>query len=117
MRLTTSKLVLATLMGGALSFSAPAFAATACGDDHASPDKQAPADAAKVQIPVNGMTCGGCATAIHNALLKVEGVYSAEITFESGKAVIAYDKKKVQVDALVKVIETAGYKTGKPSES
>ncbi len=119
MRLTTSKFVLASLVGGALALSTPAFAAapSACGDTTQAPNKTAPADAAKVQIPITGMSCDGCATAIHNALLKVDGVYVADVTFASGTAVIAYDNKKVQVDALVKVIEEAGYKTGKPSGS
>lgn len=115
MRSMTSKLFLASLIGASLTLSAPAFAApTACGDDTATPNKTAPAHAAKVQIPITGMTCEGCATAVHNALLKVDGVYLADVTFASGKAVIAFDGKKVQVGALVKVIEGAGFKAGTP---
>ena len=111
-------IAIAAILGGSLAASTPAIASpTACGDKTAAPDKQVPANAAKVFIPVNGMTCGGCAKSIHNALLKIDGVYSAEITYESGKAVIAYDKAKVQVDALVKVIEQAGYKAGKPTDA
>jgi copper chaperone len=113
-----SKFLIASILGGSLATAAPAFASpTACGDKTAAPDKQVPASASKVFIPVNGMTCGGCAKSIHNALLKIDGVYSAEITFESGKAVIAYDKAKVQIEALVKAIEQAGYKTGKPTDA
>ena len=117
MRLTTSKFVLASFVGGALALATPAFATSpsACDDTTQAPNKVAPADAAKVQIPITGMSCDGCATAIHNALLKVDGVYVADVTFASGAAVIAYDNKKVQVSALVKVIEDAGYKAGKPS--
>ncbi len=113
-----SKFLIASILGGSLAATAPAFATpTACGEKTATPNKEAPADAARVHIPVNGMTCGSCAKSIHNALLKVDGVYSADITFESGKAVIAYDKTKVQIEALVKAIEQAGYKTGKPTDA
>jgi copper chaperone CopZ len=115
----TSKFIVASILGGALAASTPALSQSprACGDETASPNKQTPTDAGRVQIPVVGMTCGGCAKSIHNALLKVDGIYSAEITFESGRAVVAYDKKKVAVDAIVKAIEQAGYKTGKPTDA
>ena len=98
----------------ATSLAALAPAALACGDDTSAPNKAVPADAKKVEIPIAGMSCGGCATAIHNALLKIDGVFSADVTFESGKALIAFDKAKVTTDALAKAIQTAGYKPGKP---
>lgn len=99
------------LFAGGLTVTAPALA---CGETTEAPSKAVPTDAAHVTIPVEGMSCGGCATAIHNALMKLDGVYAAEITFESGKAIVAYDAKKVTVEALTSAIDKAGYKAGKP---
>ncbi|MBL8785267.1 MAG: heavy-metal-associated domain-containing protein [Deltaproteobacteria bacterium] len=109
--------LLAATAFAATSLTAVVPAALACGDDAAAPNKAAPADAKKVKIAIAGMSCGGCATAIHNALLKIDGVFVADVTFESGNAVVAFDPKKVTPDALVQAIQAAGYKPGKPTDA
>ncbi|MFO0746572.1 MAG: heavy-metal-associated domain-containing protein [Myxococcota bacterium] len=110
-----SKLVVPAFAGalliGGLALSAPALA---CGDTSEAPNKAVPTDAAHVTLPVTGMSCGGCATAVHNALMQLDGVYAADVSYESGKAVIAYDAKKVSLDAISAAIDKAGYKAGKP---
>lgn len=108
---------LAAAVFATTSLTALAAPALACGDDAAAPNKAAPADAKKVKIAIAGMSCGGCATAIHNALLKIDGVFVADVTFESGNAVVAFDPKKVTPDALVQAIQAAGYKPGKPTDA
>ncbi|MCA9516173.1 MAG: heavy-metal-associated domain-containing protein [Myxococcales bacterium] len=103
---------------GAVGLAAPAAVtgvALACGDHTATPGKAVPTDAAKVTIPVQGMTCGGCAMTVHNALMAIDGVYDATVDFEKGTAVIAFDAKKVQTASLTAAIDKAGYKSGKPT--
>ena len=112
MRLSPSRFVLASLLGSTLALSPVAMAtpATACGEKTAAPNKTVPADAAKVELAVAGMTCDGCANALHNALIGTAGVFAAEVTFASGKAVVSYDATKLKVDDLLQVISKAGYK-------
>lgn len=68
-----------------------------------------------VAIPVDGMICQVCAGSVKSALKKVEGVSDAEISLERRNAVIRYDERKVNIDALTRAIKEAGYKTGTPT--
>lgn len=111
MRLSLPRFVFAALVGGTLALSPVASASpTACGDKTSSPNKAIPADAAKVELTITGMSCDGCANGLHNALLGVDGVFSADVSFASGKAAVSYDQKKLKVDDLIAVITKAGYK-------
>lgn len=106
-----SRFVFAALLTGTLALSPVSMASpTACGEKTSAPNKDVPADAAKVELTVTGMSCDGCANALHNALLGVEGVFTADVSFESGKAAVSYDGKKLKVDDLIAVITKAGYK-------
>ena len=62
-----------------------------------------------VTIRVKGMTCGGCATSVEKALKSTEGVESARVSFERGRAVIKYDDQKVTVTKLREVINNTGF--------
>ena len=62
-----------------------------------------------ITIRVHGMTCGGCATSVENALKSTDGVEEASVNFKSGKAVIKYDDKKVTVARLREVINNTGF--------
>lgn len=68
-----------------------------------------------IAIPVDGMICQVCAGSIKSALRKVEGVDDAEISLEKRNAVVRYDERKVNVEALTRAIKDAGYKTGTPT--
>lgn len=61
-----------------------------------------------ITIRVKGMTCGGCATSVEEALRSTEGVLDARVSFERGKAVIKYDDQKVTVARLREVINSTG---------
>lgn len=108
---TLSRAALALVAGGSLAMTSVAIASpTACGDKTAAPNKAVPADAAKTELVVAGMTCDGCANAIHNALMGTDGVFAAEVSYENGKATVRYDAKKLKVEDLVAVVTKAGYK-------
>ncbi|GIW53178.1 MAG: hypothetical protein KatS3mg081_2533 [Gemmatimonadales bacterium] len=59
------------------------------------------ADTGTVKLAIKGMTCGGCATAARMALQRAEGVYRAEVSFETASAVVHYDPKKTNPEALI----------------
>lgn len=92
--------------------------ATACRRDtpaSAQTPAQQSASQRTVAIPVDGMICQVCAGSVKTALKKVEGVSDAEISLEKRNAVIRFDEGKVNVDALIRAIKDAGYKTGAPT--
>jgi mercuric ion binding protein len=68
-----------------------------------------------VAIPVDGMICQVCAGSVKSALKRVEGVNDAEISLEKRNAVIRYDERKVNLEALTGAIKDAGYKAGTPT--
>lgn len=63
-------------------------------------------------LTVSGMTCGGCATAVRIAAMKIVGVSEAKVSYEKGTAVITYDPEKTTPEAIARVItEKSGFKT------
>ncbi len=70
------------------------------------------AAAQKVVLNVHNMTCGGCALTTQKSLTRLDGVISAEVTFEPPQAVVVYDADKLSVADLTKATKNAGY----PSE-
>ena len=63
----------------------------------------------RATFTVHGMTCGGCAKRIKNALTKLPGVSSAVVDFESRQATIDFDPQRIDSQAIRKAISAAGY--------
>ncbi len=70
------------------------------------------ASAEKVVLNVHNMTCGGCALTTQKSLTQLDGVISADVTFEPPQAVVVYDADKLSIADLTKATTNAGY----PSE-
>ncbi len=70
----------------------------------------------RVVIPVEGMTCGGCASAIHLTLRKLDGVLLAEADPEKGTATVVYEKDKLSLEQIVEAIRKTGYKALPPDK-
>jgi copper chaperone len=101
----------ALVIAAALMFSAPAFA---CPYEDAAAYQTAAAqvdeaDGTKVVLNVEGMTCGSCSTKLSKTMVEVDGVTAAAFDYQTGEAKIAFVEGKVDVDALIKAIEDAGY--------
>ncbi len=63
-----------------------------------------------VDLTIQGMHCDGCAMTVE-ALLKSEpGVKSATISYAKGLARVVFDPATVDLSALVKAVERAGYR-------
>lgn len=67
---------------------------------------------AEATLPIEGMTCGSCATAIQSALEKIEGVKEAKVVFETGQAQIVFDPDRAGRDQFLAAIENLGYRVG-----
>ena len=69
----------------------------------------APASFQQVVLTVDGMTCDACPITVRKALEGVEGVYSAETTYEPPQAVVRFDPARASVEALTQATRNAGY--------
>ncbi len=63
----------------------------------------------RVELTVEGMTCGGCVKSIQNALQSRPGVSKAEADLASKRVAIDFDPALIQRDGLVEAIEEAGF--------
>lgn len=79
----------------AASFAAPAWAATQT-----------------VTLTVPGMNCATCPITVKKALSRVDGAQKAEVDYATKLAVVTFDDKKTNVQALSKATTDVGY----PSE-
>jgi len=61
------------------------------------------------------MICQVCAGTVKSALKKVDGVNDAEISLEKRTAVVQYDERKANLEALTRAIKDAGFKPGEPT--
>jgi Cu+-exporting ATPase len=61
----------------------------------------------QVVLQVSGLKCGGCVTAVREALEAVAGVAEVEVSLEAGEAVVSGSPLSRQ--ALVAAVTTAGY--------
>ena len=61
------------------------------------------------KIQVEGMTCGGCAESVRQAVIKLAGVASAAVTLERKEALVAYDGTKVTPQQMVEAITQSGF--------
>ena len=63
----------------------------------------------KVDLQVQGMSCGHCVKAVEDALRQVDGVRRFEVAI--GKASVECEER-VTRDALVAALQDAGYEVG-----
>jgi Cu+-exporting ATPase len=64
---------------------------------------------AAITLPVEGMTCAGCAARIERALADAPGVSRANVNFATRRATVVYDPDVVERPALAARITALGY--------
>jgi Cu+-exporting ATPase len=70
----------------------------------------------KLELPVTGMSCAGCAANVERALKKIDGVSDAGVNFATGRATVVFDPRLVGPGDLVKAVRDAGYDVAVTSE-
>lgn len=55
------------------------------------------------------LTCPSCVAKIEKALQSLAGVETATVHFNTGRIEVQHDSQRVNVDALVKAVRSAGY--------
>lgn len=63
----------------------------------------------KLELKIEGMHCGACATGIQMLVSQLEGVYSVFVDYSKKTAVIQFDAAKVNKEKIIKEIENLGY--------
>ena len=64
----------------------------------------------KLEIKIEGMHCGACATGIQMITSQIDGVKSSFVDYDGKKGVVEFDASKTSREALFKAIEELGYK-------
>nr|WP_281253054.1 heavy-metal-associated domain-containing protein [Rubrivirga marina] len=62
-------------------------------------------------LTVEGMTCASCDATVRRALLNVDGVNAADVSFAPPRAVVSFDPTRATVADLMAATAAAGYPT------
>ena len=65
--------------------------------------------AARVDLPIAGMTCANCAMTIERSLNRLDGVITANVNFANERASVSYLPGLVGRADLIRAVEEAGY--------
>ena len=68
--------------------------------------------ASPLRLSILGMGCRSCANRIHNALLECAGVLAVDASFESGTALVLYDRGVIAPAGILDTIDRAGRESG-----
>ena len=63
----------------------------------------------KVEMNIEGMHCGGCATGIQMVTEQMDGVSSAFVDLDGKKGTFEIDESQVTTDAIIEEITKLGY--------
>ena len=64
----------------------------------------------KIELHIEGMHCGSCAVGIQMLVSQLDGVKSAEVSYEGKKGLFEIDPQKVTKDQVIQAIADLGYK-------
>ena len=63
----------------------------------------------KIQLNVEGMSCGHCVKAVENGVVSLNGVQNVSVNLEKGLVDVDYDNSKVTTENIKEAIEEEGY--------
>jgi P-type Cu+ transporter len=64
----------------------------------------------RTALKIGGMHCAGCVNSIQNYLMELKGVKNCEVNLAAEKATLEFDPSSVDLTAIEKAVEEAGYK-------
>ncbi|MCC6320566.1 MAG: copper-translocating P-type ATPase [Phycisphaerales bacterium] len=68
-----------------------------------------PSQTARIDLPIEGMTCASCASRVEKRLGKQPGVESASVNFATRVATVKYNPAATQPETLAKAVDDIGY--------
>jgi Cu+-exporting ATPase len=69
-------------------------------------------DFGHADLPIEGMTCGACATRLEKALRRVPGVQDANVNFALERAAVDFAAEQTDLPALADAVTRAGFQVG-----
>lgn len=84
-----------------------AFGILPCCMTHDSAEAATAQKTAATNLHIEGMTCGGCATAVKLVLQKTPGVVSSTVSYDDKRAVVTYDPAKTTPAKVAAAVATA----------
>lgn len=63
----------------------------------------------KIELKIEGMHCGACATGIQMLTSQMDGVSSSFVDYEGKKGTFEFDLAKVTKEQIIKAIAELGY--------
>ena len=63
----------------------------------------------RIELKVEGMTCGGCVNSVQNALNQRNGIRSAAADLDSGIVTVEFDSAIIQQPVIAAAITEAGF--------
>ena len=70
----------------------------------------ADSDIEEVRFTVLGMTCEACAGGVKWLIDETDGVIESEVSYQTGEAIVRYDKNHASFDDIKKSINESGFK-------
>lgn len=64
----------------------------------------------KVEMNIEGMHCGACATGIQMLVSQMDGVKSVFVDYDKKKGTFEFDSMITNLDAIIKAIAELGFK-------
>ncbi len=74
------------------------------------------AGAARLDLPIEGMTCAACAAAIEKGLSRQTGVQSAQVNLATKTATVQFDRAHASRESIAATVERLGYTPLLPPE-
>lgn len=63
----------------------------------------------KIELKIDGMHCGACATGIQMLTSQMDGVASSFVDYDGKKGTFEFDSAKVTKEQIIKAISELGY--------
>lgn len=80
-----------------------------------SPSEATTKSGVQMTIPVKGMSCFTCETAVQSAVHKLPGIYDVKASAKEKMARVSYDPEKISLDEIITAIDGTGFKAQRPN--
>ncbi len=65
---------------------------------------------AEINMDIEGMTCESCNLHVEHEVFELSGIIDVQADFSTGKALVKFDKSKVEPDSILAAINRTGYR-------
>lgn len=63
----------------------------------------------RLDLPIVGMTCAGCASNVQKILVRIKGVEKADVNFATSKATLFFQPKDLKTEDFITSVRKSGY--------